>query len=138
MVFVGLFAVLALILLSQGQGQAQTLTHSTAPKVANPNSGTVSVPANYMSAPEAISVVESHSASIKSFLITLVPGTQAYKTVETNYAFYSMILSGLFSGLSVPASIQHGMTLFQYPDYLNTPNSQKQSLYTEATDLLTN
>ncbi|MBK6904355.1 MAG: hypothetical protein IPH04_16535 [Saprospirales bacterium] len=69
---------------------------------------------------------------------TLIPGTQPYKTVETSYMFYTMIWSGIVSGKTLPDSIQEGMSLFQYPDYVNTPSSQILSLYQEAVDMLSN
>ena len=138
MAIMGLFAAFTLVFLTAGQGQAQTFTHSTTPKVGGASNGTIALPANYVSVAEGVAVLQNQCTAIKNFLITLIPGTQAYKTVETSYAFYGLILSGLLSGNDVPASIQQGMGLFQYPDYLNTPSAQIQSLYEEATVLLTN
>ena len=137
MVLAGLFATLTLMLLAVGSGQAQGLSTSITPKAGGTNNGTVAAPLNYLTAPQAMSVLENHTTALKIFLGTLIPGTQAYKTVETSYTYYNMIWSSLLSGKNVPDSIQTGLTLFQYPDYVNTPTSQIQALYAEALELLT-
>ncbi len=125
----GFFAALALLLFVE-HGQAQTITAALAkPK---------SAPVTYVTSPEAITLLDGQTASLKSVLGTLTPGTQAYETVETSFTYYTIILSGVISGKDVEASIQGGFQLFQNPDYVDTPTSQIQGLYWEALDLLSN
>lgn len=137
MVLLGLLATLTLLLFAVERGEAQTFKPSVVPKAGGANGSTIAQPINYVTAPEAMAVLESHSNSLKVLLGTLIPGTQGYKTVETSYMFYVSIWSGVVSGKTVEKSIQEdGLGLFQYPDYVNTPPSQIVSLYQEALDLL--
>ncbi|MBK6621421.1 MAG: hypothetical protein IPJ00_10140 [Saprospirales bacterium] len=138
MVLFGLLATLTLMLFAAERGQAQTLKPSALPKSGGASSSTIAPPVNYISAPEAISLLQAQTTALKNFMGTLIPGTQPYKTVETSYMFYTMIWSGIVSGKTLPDSIQEGMSLFQYPDYVNTPSSQILSLYQEAVDMLSN
>jgi hypothetical protein len=135
-VLAGLFAAFALMLFA-GQSQAQIAT-SAFPLGGNPANDGVVAPLDYITAPEAINLLDGQTASLKSVLGTLVPGTQAYKTVETSFTYYTIILSGVVSGKAVEASLNEGFLLYQYPDYVNTPVSQMQALYEEALELLTN
>ncbi|MBK8490770.1 MAG: hypothetical protein IPL49_07715 [Saprospirales bacterium] len=135
MVLLGLFSTLTLMLFVVAQGQAQVTTSYSPPST--PTTDGAVVAPTYVQASQGIAILEPYCVSLKTFLSTLTPGTQAYKTAETSYTFYTMILSGLQSGKNVPDSIKNGFTLFQYPDYVNTPVSQINSLRAESLVLLT-
>ena len=65
---------------------------------------------NFVSAGQAEQLLAAQVASLKDFIVTLVPGTAAYKTAERAIFYYSTIQGEVGSGKDIPSSIVTGLT----------------------------
>lgn len=94
--------------------------------------------ANYVTYSEATPILTDHCMLIKGVLVTLTPGSPAYKTAERSYSYFNTILNGVVNGKDVPNSIKDGLSIFTTARYGDTPKTQIQSLKQEAITLLSN
>lgn len=117
MMLIGAMAAFALLLAGVERAQAQ--------------SGTMDDPfalptGNFIPQSEAVQLLDAQVINLKSLIVTLVPGTVAYKTAERAIFYYSTIQGEVDSGKDVPSSIVTGLT------YVSTSSSGSNALGTEG------
>jgi len=129
MMLVAVFAAFALVL---GTKEAGAQTGGTSSGIFTPPQG------NYVSPAEADVLLTTHVVNLKNLLLTLVPGTNAYKTVERAIFYYSTIHGEVLSGKDIPNSIVTSL-LYVAQDPYGSASASKTALMdlrNEAIDML--
>ena len=95
------------------------------------------VPAgNYVSAANAEILLTDQETVLLSFLQTLTPGSQQYKTTTRALMFYRNIHAAVIEGKQIPESILNGMNLFTTASFGQYTKMEKIGLKQDAIDLL--
>jgi len=129
MMLVAVFAAFALLL---GTKDAGAQTGGTSSDVFTPPSG------NFVSAGEADVLLTSHVANLKNLIVTLVPGTNAYKTVERAIFYFSTIQGEVGSGKDIPNSIVTSLLYVAQDPYggASAIKGELENLRNQAVDML--
>ena len=91
---------------------------------------------NFVSSAEADLLLTSQVAQLKNLLVTLAPGTQAYKNTERAIFYYSLIQGEIVSGKDIPLSIVTGLEYVAADSYTGATKTQLWSLRAESIDML--
>jgi hypothetical protein len=91
---------------------------------------------NFVGAAEADVLLSQQVINLKNILVTLTPGTAAYKTVERAILYYSLIQSEVASGKDIPQSILTGLEYISIDIYGGASNLELLGLRTESIDML--
>ena len=124
----GLVLSVFALLLSLGSMQAQS--DAQFPDLFSTPSG------DFVTSPEADRIVQNKLVQLKDLIVSLVPGTAAYKNADRSLFYYSIIGGEVGSGQEVPGSILTGINYLADQGYVQSSNAEMQSLRDEAINLL--
>ena len=93
---------------------------------------------NFLSPAEANLLLTSHVATLKNVLVTLTPGTNAFKTMERTVVYYSQIQAEIGSGKNIPGSISSGLIFVGHEGsgYGTVTKTELMTLRSESIDIL--
>lgn len=130
MMLVAAIAAFAL-LLGTREANAQT-SGGTSSDIFNPPAG------NFIGSAEAETLLATQVFNLKNLIVTLTPGTNAYKKVERAITYYSLIQGEVESGKDIPNSIVTGLWYVSQDPYggASAYKTELMSLREEAIDML--
>jgi hypothetical protein len=101
--------------------------------------GFYSVPTgNFVSPGDAQLILSGQINTLKTFLLTLVPGSPVHKTTLRAVNFYNAILQSVNDGKQVPVAIADGTHIFTGAINGEATKAEKKGLKQQAVDLLAN
>jgi hypothetical protein len=124
-----LVALVAVFALMMGAKEASAQTGLT-DNILTPPTG------SWVSSVEADGLLNLHVSNMKNLLLTLTPGTQAYKNVERSVYYYDRIRVEVADGKDIPTSIVTGLGYISQDALGGVTKAQLWSLRSEAIDML--